>query len=236
MVKFIRNRADISAEIMRAQEFLNNSNGKYNNDDVLQALSLIFYNKCYICENSYSTTYNIEHLVPHRGNAALKSDWNNLFLSCGHCNNIKSDKYDDILDCTQIHPDKSISFQYTAYIYDADDDESVRIKPLEQNDSTINTVKLLNDIYLGTTCMKKIESANLRKLLHDEMIKFKSDLQAYEKYLSNNDVDAIEDVIELLKRHLDCSSAFTAFKRWYIIDNREKYSILYDYLTNQIYI
>lgn len=45
MVKFIRDRTDISAEIAKAQEFLNNSNSKYNNDDVLKALSLIFYNK-----------------------------------------------------------------------------------------------------------------------------------------------------------------------------------------------
>ena len=73
----------------------------YNTENVNRALKAVFYGKCYICENKHATSYQIEHLIPHHGNARLKYDWNNLFWACAHCNNIKSDKYEPILDCTK---------------------------------------------------------------------------------------------------------------------------------------
>lgn len=35
----------------------------------------------------------------HKGNLDLKFDWDNLFLSCKHCNNTKGDRFDNILNC-----------------------------------------------------------------------------------------------------------------------------------------
>ena len=35
----------------------------------------------------------------------------NLFLSCGHCNNIKLGKYENILDCSKIDVDEFIIFR-----------------------------------------------------------------------------------------------------------------------------
>jgi len=75
-------------------------NGDYKCAEVLKRLIIDFKNKCYICEQNEPTTINIEHLKPHKGNKELKFDWNNLFLSCGHCNNVKSLKYENIIDCT----------------------------------------------------------------------------------------------------------------------------------------
>lgn len=73
----------------------------YNTKSVNAALVETFHGKCYICENKKATAYQIEHLIPHRDNRKLKYDWENLFWSCAHCNNIKSDKYEPILDCTK---------------------------------------------------------------------------------------------------------------------------------------
>ncbi|MBR1740781.1 MAG: HNH endonuclease [Lachnospiraceae bacterium] len=39
-------------------------------------------------------------------NLNLKYDWNNLFLACAHCNNMKSAKYEPILDCSKIDVDR----------------------------------------------------------------------------------------------------------------------------------
>ena len=61
----------------------------------------MFHGKCYICENKQITFYQIEHLIPHRGDIDLKYDWNNLFLVCAHCNNTKRDKFEPVLDCTK---------------------------------------------------------------------------------------------------------------------------------------
>lgn len=69
----------------------------YNTENVNKALKEVFHGKCYICENKNATSYQIEHLIPHRKDVELKYDWNNLFWSCAHCNNIKSDQYDPIL-------------------------------------------------------------------------------------------------------------------------------------------
>lgn len=234
MVKFIRNRADIQQEISKAKEFLSKSTGEYNQGDVLKALNLIFYGKCYLCENSHPTTYNIEHFIPHKKDVTLKLDWNNLFLACGHCNNIKSDKYNNILDCTKVHPDKHISFEYLADIFNKNE-KSIIIKALNDDISTLNTVELLNNIYYGNTVGKEMSATNIRWLLHEEMIKFKEALQTYLKHLQVNDTLAIEDDVFLLKHSLDCSTSFTAFKRWYVIINKETYPILYDYLINEVY-
>lgn len=68
-----------------------------NTENVNRALKETFHGKCYICENKEATSYQIEHLILHRKNVELKYNWNNLFWSCAHCNNIKSDKYEPIL-------------------------------------------------------------------------------------------------------------------------------------------
>ena len=54
-----------------------------------------------LCEDQGLTSCQIEHLKPHKSDPELKFSWDNLFLVCTHCNNIKGDKYWPIWDCTQ---------------------------------------------------------------------------------------------------------------------------------------
>jgi hypothetical protein len=68
------------------------------------------------------------------------------------------------------------------------------------------------------------------------MTKFKALLQMYQKHLEINDTMAIEDDILCIEQSLDCSTPFTAFKRWYIIDNKDLYNNIYCYLCDKIYI
>ena len=81
------------------------ANGDYKCGDVLPRLKKDFKNKCYICEQKEPTSINVEHFIPHKGDSELKFSWDNLFWSCAHCNNIKSDKYNNILNCTDINDD-----------------------------------------------------------------------------------------------------------------------------------
>ena len=74
--------------------------GKYNLQDVIDMLDVDFKSKCYLCEIK-ATAFEVEHLVAHENNIDLKFDWDNLFLSCRHCNNIKSNKFNNILYCTK---------------------------------------------------------------------------------------------------------------------------------------
>lgn len=94
MVKFERpdsSEAHVAIESLKREK--RKGSGKYNTNEVNKALGLMFAHKCYLCEKKDLDNLQIEHLVPHRGNRDLMFDWENLFLSCNHCNNIKNDKF-----------------------------------------------------------------------------------------------------------------------------------------------
>ena len=196
----------------------------YNTENVNRALKEVFHGKCYICENKHATAYQIEHLIPHRGNAQLKYDWNNLFWVCAHCNNIKSDKYEPILDCTKRSVEQVIAFRKKGYF---GAEEKLEFTPLVSDDEEVeHTVSLLEDVYYGTTPQKKIEAQIIRKNLRKDLSKFKEYVREYQEAEAAVEKD---DIGELLKRELRDSSEFTAFKRWLIWDNPmfseiEKYS------------
>jgi uncharacterized protein (TIGR02646 family) len=76
------------------------TSGDYKCGDVSSRLKTDFKNKCYLCELKELTSINVEHFRPHKGDTDLKFDWNNLYLSCAHCNNTKLAAYNNILNCT----------------------------------------------------------------------------------------------------------------------------------------
>jgi hypothetical protein len=188
------------------------ANGSYREEDVLLRLQSDFFNKCYLCEDKELTSINVEHFAPHRGNKALKFDWNNLFFACFHCNNIKSDRYENILNCTAAADGVDTKIYYAINSFPK---EVVTIAAREQNDERVNnTVRLLSAVYNGTSSMKKLESHNLRKKIVREINEFQKLLLAYFEPDSNR--EALKPQIEA---HLQATSAFTAFKRWIVRDN-----------------
>ena len=168
MIKIERKETPHTQEAMADLQEACNTGRSYNTEHVNQALREVFHGKCYICENKEATSYQIEHLIPHRGDKKLKYDWNNLFWVCAHCNNIKSDKYEPILNCT-------------------------------------------------------MEARIIRKTMRKDLSKFKEYVREYQEAENQEEK---EDIAMLLKRELKDSSAFTAFKRWLIWDNEEKYGEL----------
>ena len=184
------------------------TNGTYRTDGVLNALTNDFFNKCYICEYKNPTTINIEHFVPHRDDSNLKLDWNNLFLGCAHCNNIKNANYDNILNCTdpldQI--ENSISLSMSAPVFT----KEVEVTPLIQNEKTLSTVELLQKVYNGTTTMKTIESHYIREELVNDLLDF---LKVLHKYYSVGTEELKNYNKLLINEHLHSSSSFTMFKR-----------------------
>jgi len=51
----------------------------YRKGEVLKTLAEDCHDKCYICEDK-PTTINVEHIVPHRNDPALKFNWSIYFL------------------------------------------------------------------------------------------------------------------------------------------------------------
>ncbi len=190
--------------------------GKYNLKDVLDELIKIFYNKCYLCEEKYISSINVEHFISHQGNINLKFDWENLFLGCSHCNNQKNDKFDDILDCTKDDVVNSMKYELPTRFPKA----KVKIVAVNTDKKTKETVKLLNLIYEGKTATKDKESANIK-------IKVMFEIDRFETLLNKiSDINNIPiDLQKELKESLSKESPFSAFKRW-IVKNNKKYSSL----------
>lgn len=142
MIKIERKATSHTQEAMDDLQEACNTGRSYNTEHVNQALREVFHGKCYICENKEATSYQIEHLIPHRSDRKLKYDWNNLFWVCAHCNNIKSDKYEPILNCTTEPVEHLIAFRKTGYFGTDEKLEFSAVK--DDNEAIRNTILLLN--------------------------------------------------------------------------------------------
>jgi uncharacterized protein (TIGR02646 family) len=220
----IRVNKDIETEsVLEAKRVLGiekaKQSGDYNKEEVLTALEKVFSRKCYLCESKNVTSYNIEHLRPHMNvDLELKFSWDNLFLSCAHCNNLKSSKYKKILDCSKIDVDQVISFRRKGEFCFEEEIEIEALKTESEVEGIDETVELLRKIYNGTTKMKKMEAVNIKKSLRDELTKFS---YVINEYVEATDEDK-KDALCCVKMHLKSSSAFAAFKRWVIRDHQEE--------------
>lgn len=223
MIKVERKMTERARKAIDSLEMQKVKNGSYNTLEVNEALREIFHGKCYICENRQITSYQIEHLIPHRENPELKYDWNNLFLACAHCNNIKLEKFDPIIDCTKENVEELIAFRKKGYF---GTDEKLLFEALDLSIETQNTVRLLQEVYYGSTPQKKMEATILRRILRKELSEFKEYVR---EYMEAQDEEK-EDLKFLLQQQLRVSSPFAAFKRWLIRDNKEAYPELMVYI------
>ncbi len=189
-------------------------NGSYDCNDVRKRLQADFFNKCYICEDLGPTSLDIEHFIAHQGNQDLKFDWTNLFFACSHCNNTKSNRFNDILDCIDFAQiiTKCIQFEINPFPR-----ERVRITALIDSVSINNTIKLLNEVFNGNTIRQTMEAENLRTKLIVEIFKFTQLLNEY--YQAGWPPTEKERQRKEIARLLSQESAFTAFKVWIIKRN-----------------
>ena len=186
-------------------------NGDYKCGNVLRVLQKDFYNKCYLCESKDLTSINVEHFIPHKGDKNKKFDWKNLFFCCSHCNNIKSDRYNtskdnEILDCTNPSHNVEKWLKYEIILFPKIE---VKITVLKNEKIVENTASLLNEIYNGTTRLKKMEAVNLKKRLLDEILELEDIIQSYHQARSEKEKQIYRNQ---MNRHLDKSSAYAAFK------------------------
>lgn len=186
--------------------------GNYNTEEVVNALDIVFHGKCYLCENKLATSIEIEHLRPCKNDIDKKFDWENLFLSCRHCNNIKSSHYEHLLDCSKVDVDQKIAFRRKGSYLNKN--QEIEISPLSDEPEVLETVDLLRKVYHGNTPQKILESNKLKDILTEELIKFKRQINLYEESIGEDKEDARLNIIAQLKP----SSPFAAFKRWIIRD------------------
>ncbi|MDX2284434.1 MAG: HNH endonuclease [Bacteroidia bacterium] len=178
-------------------------NGHYDCGEVLERLVKDCFNKCYLCEQAAPASLEIEHARPHRGDPALKFGWDNLLLACPHCNRIKNQGHQPMINCG------TESRRITDLI-------EVRLEPFPQermravpaspdpDEAVVQTCRLLEAVFNGTTPHSRMECNNLQKHLLRELGEFQQLLRAYASLGSPPPED--------LAAHLHPESAFTAFK------------------------
>lgn len=191
-------------------------------DGVKAELISMQANKCYLCERKAPETSHIEHFYPASKNEELKYVWENLFLSCDHCNSIKNYKSDgknpslDLLDCTNF---STIISDVIEFYCEGKPREKVIIKAVNnQSSPSINdTVFLLHNIFNYDSESLAFDS----KVLTDEVIiEMKKLLDLLHEYEFDCHTDEKRDYILMhLKNVLSMNSPFTAFKIWYIKRN-----------------
>jgi hypothetical protein len=178
----------------------------YQTDPVFSLLKDDCHNKCYICEEKEPTGLQVEHRVPHKGNPALKFDWNNLLLSCYHCNHVKGGSYPDIIDCTKVDPEEFISLRIAAELK-----IRVIVEKIADTEGVDATVNLLDQVYNGThPIITTAECENLRGKVMEEVLDFQQLLTEYEEEPDLKLRQVFHD--KIAKKALR-GSRFAAFKR-----------------------
>lgn len=198
----------------------------YRSKKVLTILQQDFYNKCYICEEKYPTSINVEHLRSVKNYEHLKYKWENLFYACFHCNKIKGSSYDHIIDCTKKDPEIYILMCFNAY-------PTYYVEVVDRINSTENekTKELLDKIYNSTgTSISKIEADNLKNKISNELREF---LEYTEGYFNESDFKLKAVYLERIKRMLSRESNFAGVKRSMVLQDEELFQYFGELLNDE---
>lgn len=192
-------------------------NNNWNAIDVIESLAATFLNKCYICETKEPFSFNVEHIVAHRGDIEKKYDWQNLFFSCARCNNIKGDRFNNLLDCTDPTLDTLRLIKHRIPSSPADE---VIITPQNDSAQTLETAKLLNKVYNdNNTGNKKVSAISIRKSIFKRYYKLAHQMNIFidEDATPNDKARAIEVIRHLMSK----SGEYSAFLRWTVLEYPE---------------
>ncbi|MDX1724436.1 MAG: hypothetical protein R3355_15165 [Pseudomonas sp.] len=195
----------------------------YSEEDVLNELREIFYDKCYLCEIKDPTSINVEHFDAHQGDLDKKFDWDNLYYVCGRCNNIKLAKYNNLLDCTDEGIDvfKSIKHlpPHTPY------QSKIIIEPMSADDKTRETAELIDEIFnTDKTINKKITGKYLRKKVFQKYNRF---LELVNEHLDEElPQDRRDDALGRLRMLVSKKQEFSAFIRWIVLEDEYLFELL----------
>ena len=199
-------------------------NGSYREPDVIEQLKKDFHGKCYICEMGDLTDIQVEHLLPHHNRRIMERvfDWNNLFYSCPHCNNIKKEpKYDEkILDCCAEDPEKYLYHCYSA--------QAVTIIPADgiDDEKSIMTAELIQNCFeLRNTGIRIVGCDARFSRLADTMNKLYATLSNYKRDTSS------KKYYYALRAMLKREYKFAAFTRHYVRTHLRDYPELSDLVS-----
>lgn len=192
-------------------------NGSYTSEDVISQLKQDFHAKCYLCELKDLTDIQVEHLLPHH-NRKIKErvfDWNNLFYSCPHCNNIKkSGIYDGkILDCCKVDPELLLD-----HIYQEGKVHVNAHDPSTQDEMVLRTAELLENCFeKNNTGIRIVQCQERVKRLAETMDTLYKTLEALKKQPES------DRYLCALRGMISREYKFAGFVRYYVRSHLKEY-------------
>ncbi len=193
-----------------------------------------FFNLCYLCETHNNRGFQIEHFFPKGKNYFPEkiNDWNNLFLSCPTCNQVKpksinTKKSEEILNPCLDDVENAIELRKNN-VENGQEKIKIEITSSEKNNYKIeNTIKLLERIYNGCNS-ESLEYMKIRKEISEKIRIFEELLKIYKglklkilkKPYENKIIEFLQKSYNLEKNNIDFNKlGFISFKRQIIKDN-----------------
>jgi hypothetical protein len=188
----------------------------YKGEDVIKALQECFYSKCYLCETKNPHDINVEHFIPYSEDNSLKFKWENLYFACSRCNNIKLARKDELIDCCNADTDLSKLIKILPPI--SPYAESMIVEPLNSDKKTINTAKLLNEIYNSdNTPNKEVTGAFLRNKMFAVIKKV---INHMTKYLEEDILEEEKEVIlKRIKKLTENEASYSAATKSFVLND-----------------
>lgn len=181
---------------------------RYDSEDVKQQLIADHQGKCYLCERTVTTDFQVEHLHSQEHFPDEKYAWHNLFLSCSYCNGKKSNLFNNILNPAQ-EPIESLIIQELDYLNKRAVFKSANVSLSTELQQTLS---LLERIFNGSHKMRKIKE---ERFFED----FLSKMNAFQKAINNFLVTDNKQTRLALQEELATDREFLGFKYWIIQSN-----------------
>lgn len=195
----------------------------WTGNDVLQALRDAFHEKCYICETKEPLSLNVEHFDAHMNSVEKMYDWNNLFLACARCNNLKRHLYNNLINCTDAKIDALRLIRHAPPITPFA--KTLVIEATNNDPRTIETANLIKKVFTDdNTGNKEITGFYLRKRVYKRYAQLLSYINTYidDDSLASEKKDAILRIENLMSKNQE----YSAFLRWAILDSPELFEIV----------
>ena len=177
----------------------------YRDNPIFALLQRDCNNKCYICEQESLTDLQVEHRVSRKFNPALELEWNNLFLSCTHCNQVKLNHFNEILDCTVDDPEEFLEISVHSFPR-----EYVNVAVLRNTYEATETATLLNLVHNGEApAIRCARCHNLRKKIIETLNFLRDKISEYQTLYNPLKREYHQSIVKMIDR----SAPFAAIIR-----------------------
>jgi len=189
----------------------------YRGHDVIEALRVMFHNKCYLCEQDSVADPEVEHFRPHNDEPNLLYGWDNLYFSCRRCNSVKSNSHVDLLNCTDANVnvfDEIVHYAGNAAMGEVE----VRASKSRPSQQTINTVNLIYKCFNEEgTSLREVSKESLLEKLLDELAEYSKWRTVLASRRSTQ--QSIQEAKEQLAVMCSIAYPFSVFWKWHLLND-----------------